>query len=436
MAHTHVGSSVPARARGLRQRSIALTASLLGLAVALPVSAQSEGGGDAVVTTALMITEGGTTDAQAATVSIGLRRGLAEVQGIDFVHPVDVLSPPTISEDLQFAMDELDSRADQVRDGDARDVLESVDVILQLFEGNLEAVRREQLIDAYMIAGIARCRLHRQRECEEMFARVVVFREQHEYDANRYPAEYQDVFERVRTRVTAGPRASLTVSSEPAGAEVYVDGRSYGPSPATVPDLLVGDHYVTLKHIASVKTIRRATVEAHGSSVSYRLTPNERSRLVASPEAQAAIRGELGEERAGTNIRSLGSTLGAAQVIIGVVTPDGAESVHVQAYLYDMRTRFLLSQREASMTTDEAGMEVARQLGVDLYEGVDLSGAVAAPEEALHDTVERRPELYEEWWFWTVIGVAAVGIGVGVGVGVATSQPSVPDGWTRIDGHF
>lgn len=418
-------------------RTFTLAAVLVAVGGAAPVDAQDGGGApDAVVTTALMITEGGTTDAQAATVSIGLRRGLAEVRGIDFVHPVDVLSPPTISEDLQFAMDELDSRADQVRDGDARDVLESVDIILALFEANLEAVRREQLIDAYMVGAVARCRLHRQRECEEMFGHVVVFREQHEYDAARYPAEYQDVFERVRTRITSGPRATLTVASEPAGAEVYVDGRSYGPSPATIPDLLVGDHYVTLKHIASVKTIRRATVEAQGSSVSYRLTPNERSRLVASPEAQAAIRGELGEERAGSNIRSLGSTLGAAQVIIGVVTPEGAEGVHVQAYLYDMRTRFLLSQREASMTADEAGMEIARQLGVDLYEGVDLSGAVAAPEEALHDTVERRPELYEEWWFWTVIGVAAVGIGVGVGVGVATSQPGVPDGWTRIDGHF
>jgi hypothetical protein len=287
-----------------------------------------------------------------------------------------------------------------------------------------------------MIAAIARCRLHRQRECEEMFARVVTFREQHEYDAARYPAEYQDAFERVRTRVTSGPRAALTVTTEPAGAEVYVDGRSYGPSPAVVPELLVGDHYVTLKHIASVKMIRRATVEPQGNAVSYTLAPNDRSRLVASPEAQAAIRGELGEERAGTNIRSLGSTLGAAQVIIGIVTPESGESVHVHAYLYDMRTRFLLAQQEASMTTDDTGMDVARQLAVDLYAGVDLSGAVAAPEDALHDTVERRPELYEEWWFWTVIGVAVVGIAVGIGVGVATSTPGVPDGWTRLDGQF
>lgn len=397
---------------------------------------EAEAPAPGVVTSALMITEGGATDGQAALVSIGLRRGLTEVSGVDFVHPVDVLSPPEISEDLQFAMDELDSRADQVRDGDARDVLESVDIIIELFEANLGAVRREQLIDAYMIAGVARCRLRQTREAEAMFGRVVVFREQHEYDASRYPPEYQDVFERVRTRVSGGPRGTLQVETSPSGAEVYVDGRSYGPSPASVPDLLVGDHYVTIKHIASVKMVARATVAAAGSSVTYELRPNERSRLVASPEALAAIRGELGEERAGSAIRSLGNTLGASQVVIGVVSPEPGDQLHVAAYLYDVRTRFLLARREASMGTDEAGMEVARQLAIDLYEGVDLTGAIAIPEEALNDTIERRPELYEEWWFWTAIGVAAVAIGVGVGVGVATAPAGVPEGWTRIDGQF
>ncbi len=411
-----------------------LCQSLVSITVA---QAQDEAAApQAVVTSALMITEGGATDGQAALVSIGLRRGLSEVVGVDFVHPVDVLSPPEVSEDLQFALDELDARADQVRDGDARDVLESVQIIIDLFEQNLAAVRREQLIDAYMIEGVARCRLRQTRECESMFAHVVVFREQHEYDAARYPAEYQDIFDRVRTRVSSGPRAALEVDTSPSGAEVYVDGRSYGPSPVSVPDLLVGDHYVTIKHIASVKMVARATVTAGGSEVSYELQPNERSRLVASPEALAAIRGELGEERAGSAIRSLGNTLGASQVVIGVVTPDGDDQLHLVAYLYDVRTRFLLAHRETTMGTDDAGMEVARQLAIDLYDGVDLTGAIAIPEDALNDTIEVRAELYEEWWFWTAIGVAAVAIGVGVGIGVATAPAGVPDGWTRIDGQF
>lgn len=397
------------------------------------VSADEAEAAVSVTASAVVIPEGGASDADAAIVSIGIRRGLADVAGIDFVHPVDALSPPAISEDLAFAFEELEPLRDQVRDGDARDVLDRADALIEMFEASLPAVRREQLIDAYMLAAVARCRLSRRRECEEVMARIVVFREGYEYDPSRFPEEYESVFTRVRDETLSEARATLEVSTEPEGAEVYVDGRSYGPSPVSVPDLLVGDHYVTIKHIAYEKTIVRATVERGGSRASYTLVPNERSRLVSSPEALAAIRGELGEERAGSSIRSLGNTLGAAQVVIGVVRP-GGDSLHVQLYLYDVRTRFLLGRGELTLTPDEAGMELARAAAVELYEGVDHSGAIDAPIDDGSLPTTRAPEIYEQWWFWTVVGVVVVGTGVGIGVGVATSGGSgVPDGWTRID---
>lgn len=408
----------------------------LALASGSPVHAQdaaeADGGEEAVSVTAsaVVIPEGGATDGDAAIVSIGVRRGMADVAGIDFVHPVDALSPPVISEDLAFAFEELEPLRDQVRDGDARDVLDRADALIEMFEQNLPAVRREQLIDAYMLAAVARCRLSRRRECEEVMGRIVVFREGYEYDVTRFPEAYAEVFAGVRDETLSEARATLEISTEPVGAEVYVDGRSYGPSPVAVPDLLVGDHYITIKHIAFEKAVVRATVERGGSSVSYALAPNERSRLVSSPEALSAIRGELGEERAGSSIRSLGNTLGAAQVVIGVVRPAG-DSLHVQLFLYDVRTRFLLGRGEVTLTRDEAGMEEARAAAVELYEGVDHSGAIDAPIDDGPTT--RAPEVYEQWWFWTAIGVVAVGIGVGVGVGVATTGPGIPDGWTRID---
>ena len=427
-----------------RQVQLRIALAVLLAALAPARSTRAQGGpertssGEAaeavsVTASAVVIPEGGATDGDAAIVSIGIRRGLADVGGVDFVHPVDALSPPAISEDLAFAFEELEPLRDQVRDGDARDVLDRADALIELFEQNLPAVRREQLIDAYMLAAVARCRLSRRRECEEVMARIVVFREGYEYDPSRFPEEYASVFSSVRDETLSEARASLEVSTEPRGAEVYIDGRSYGPSPVTGPDLLVGDHYITITHIAYEKLIVRATVERGGSGVSYALVPNERSRLVSSPEALAAIRGELGEERAGSSIRSLGNTLGAAQVVIGVVRP-GGDSLHVQLYLYDVRTRFLLGRGELTLTPDEAGMELARAAAVELYEGVDRSGAIDAPIDDRDLPTTRAPEIYEQWWFWTVIGVVVVGTGIGIGVGVATSGGSgVPEGWTRIE---
>lgn len=416
-----------------------LVAALLMIS-ASPVLAQDDAEGDeaSVATTALILPEGGADDGDAALVTIGVRRGLAEVGGVRFIHPVDVLSPPDISEDLAFSFDELEPLADQVRTGDARDVADRAGTLIDLFEQNLLAVRREQLIDAYMLRGVALCRLSRRRDAEQIFARVVTFREGYEYDATRYPPECADIFAEVRDRTLAGGRATLEIATEPAGAEVYVDGRSYGPSPVSVPDLLVGDHYVTIKHIAFVKAVERAAVARGGSSVRYVLSPNERSALIASEGAIGALRGELGEERAGATIRSLGNTLGAAQCIVGVTRRTG-EDLHVQLYLYDVRTRFLLNSAEFDMTRDEAGMETARESAVHLYEGVDLSGAIDAPVDETGLPTTRAPEVWEQWWFWTAIGAGAVAVGVGVGVGVAatqSSEPGLPEGWVRFDTRF
>jgi hypothetical protein len=411
---------------------------VLVLALAQPARSLAQDGGEegsasSVTATAMMLLEGNASAAQGATVSIGLRRGLAEVEGVRFVHPVDVLSPAPFDEEVQFAIDELEPLADQVANGDARDAADRLETIIALFEGHLESVRREQLIDAYMLAAVARCRSRQQRDCERLMEHVIVFREGHEYAASRYPAEFEEVFARVRTRTLSSGRGTLTVRTDPEGAEVYVDGRSYGPSPAQVDGLLQGDHYVTIKHLGYEKIIRRATLEGGETTVTFELQPNERSRLVASEEFQRVLRGELGEERAGANVRSLGNTLGAAQVIVGVVRPTGRGQVHVQVWLYDIRTRFLLATREGSMTTDEAGMEDARQMAIDLYQGVDLGGAIAAPEED-ESVGGRQPELYEEWWFWTAIGGVVVATVVGVSVGVALTSSSCPVEWTCVDG--
>jgi len=421
----------------VRTVGVALIAVMLG--AALPARAQDDEEEDAtsVATTALILPEGGATDGDAARVSIGVRRGLGEVSGVRFIHPVDVLSPPDISEDLAFSFDELEPLADQVRTGDARDVADRASTLIELFEQNLLAVRREQLIDAYMLRGVALCRLNRMRDAEVVFARVIVFREGYEYDPTRYPVECAETFASVQERTLAGPRATLEISTEPDGAEIYVDGRSYGPSPVVVDDLLVGDHYVTIKHIASIKGVERATVNRGGSSVRYALAPNERSALVASGEATSALRGELGEERAGSAIRSLGNTLGAAQVVVGVARRVG-ESLHVQLYLYDVRTRFLLNRAEINMTSDDAGVEIARSAAVELYRGVDLTGAIDAPIDESGLPTTRPPEVWEQWWFWTAIGAGAVAIGVGVGVGVAVSESSSgpPEGWVRFGTTF
>lgn len=409
-------------------------ASLLLLSILLLVPSASAQRG--VATSAVLLRESGATVAQASAVSIGLRRGISDVDGVRYVHPVDVLSAPVISEELEMAMEELEPIADMVRTGDARAAYRRADAVIEIFEQNLEAVRRSQLVDAYMLAAIGRCQAGERRACEQRIRDIIAFRESLEYAPERYGPEAADIFERARSRALSGPRGSLIVETDPPGAEVYIDGISYGPSPARADGLLVGAHYVTIKELGYEKLIARAEVRP-GRGVSrahFELVPNERAQLIVSEQAQARIRAELGEPRAGSAIRSLGNTLGTAQVVIGVLRPAAGGQVHVQLYLYHLTTRLLQARKQATVTVDEAGIERTRQLAVELYEGVDLTGGIEAPEDPL---IGRQPELHEQWWFWTAIGggVALIAGAIAIGVAVGDSQP-IPSGFVRWGGQL
>lgn len=417
--------------------SLRVIGALLVLAAAGSAAAQDEVAPTGATTSVVLLRDPGTTIAQASAVTIGLRRGIGELPRVSFVHPVDALGAPAVDEDLQMAMDELEPIADMVRTGDARAAFRRADEIIAVFEQNLSVVRRSQLVDAYMLAAVGRCQARMTRECEERIRAIVAFRESLSYDQARYGTAAQEVFDRARSRALSGARGTLVVETEPAGAEVYIDGRSYGPSPITAEGLLVGQHYVTIKELGYEKLIARADVRAgRPTQARFELQRNVRAQLVVSPEAQAALRGELGEPRAGDAIRSLGNTLGTTQVIVGVLRPAAGGQVHVQLYLYHVHTRLLQAQRNATLSIDEAGMERARQLALDLYEGVDMSGGIEAPPDAL-TLGGRTPELYEQWWFWTVIGtgVAAI-IGAIVAGVVVGGSDSVPGGFLRLQGDL
>ena len=59
----------------------------------------------------------------------------------------------------------------------------------------------------------------------------------------------------------AKPVGTLQVESTPVGAEVIVDGKSYGAAPVTVADLAPGSHTVTLKHTVGTVT-KKVSVKA------------------------------------------------------------------------------------------------------------------------------------------------------------------------------
>ena len=370
-------------------------------------------------TSVVFVYEAGATIEQGAVVSMGLRRGIREVEGVRFRHPVDLLSPPGFNEEVSAGLDELDSIADMVRTGDAQYAFGRADELVDLFEQHLLQVRRAQLVDAYMLSAVGRCRAGRRRPCQARMAEVIAFREGLTYDVERYGPETEEIFERVRLRALGGNRSGvLIVETNPPGAEIYIDGRSYGPSPARVEGLLAGSHYITIKEINHLKQIVRVRVRANQTTrETIELVDNPDAQTIASSRVQEHLRSEIGEPRALSTIQSVGRQLGTQQLILGIVRPAAGGSVHVQLYLYHMLTHHLQSQVEATLTVDEAGMEQAAELAVQLYQGVDLGGGIEAPEDDT-EILGPQPEVYEQWWFWLAAGGGAAVLAAGIIIGV------------------
>ena len=144
------------------------------------------------------------------------------------------------------------------------------------------------------------------------------------------------------------------------------------------------------------------------------------------------IRREAGGSRTGRYTLRLASTLFVNQAVLGIVRREGSR-LEIALYLYDLRTRFLLRRLRRSVRAppgrDPRGID---RLGAEVYEGVDLRGHVAAPEDRPPEQSGPTP-LYGRWWFWTAIGVV-VTAGVVTAVVIGGQEQSVPDGFVRLGG--
>ncbi|MDW8362951.1 MAG: PEGA domain-containing protein [Myxococcales bacterium] len=388
-----------------------------------------------VAVSVVLVPEGNIDRADLTRIEIGVRRGVGEIAGTRFVHPADSFSAQAVPEAVQAAAAELDAIAEALRAGDAATAGQRARAAIDVFEANLETVRRADLLDAYMLAALADCERGAERRCTEGMQRVVVVRETFEYDPVRYPEAHLPLFERVREQlVVHGARGALEVHTEPPGAEVYVDGRSVGPSPAVVEGLLVGQHYVTVKALGYRKQVVRVEVnDTFQERVDLELVADDRERSLLLLRDLPRIRAEIGARRAGRFISGLSAYLFVQQVVLGTVRRrDGRFALDL--HVYDLRTRHRLAHRSVEVPGGEQTASRVRRIVAEMYRGVRLDGTVAPPDEG---TGRRTQPLYARWWFWTAVGVVAAS-GV-VAVIVASSAPQAsgpPPGFVRFDGRI
>jgi hypothetical protein len=104
-----------------------------------------------------------------------------------------------------------------------------------------------KLIDAYVLLAVSYFRKGQQTAGTDVLEQLARLRPEYELDAAQYPPVFVSVYNQARARALARPRGILHVTSAPAGADVVVNGRSFGKTPILIEEVVPGEHHVVVK---------------------------------------------------------------------------------------------------------------------------------------------------------------------------------------------
>lgn len=302
------------------------------------------------------------------------------------------------------------------------------------------------LSDCLLYIGAAQVLSERSRTARTTFERLLVIDPERRPSEDVFPPTVVEVFDYVAGRMGRVPTGSVAVTTDPAGADVYVDGVLVGPSPQTLSDLKEGRHYVRARLSGRVEVGR--VVEVRGRrpvAVSLALDPSDDGPVVA--ELVSGLPGQILErpdDVVGT-VQRLGEILGVELLAVAYLIRD-EQGLVVRLTAWDVLRGEPLATQTAGPFESSDAVALATAAAPTVDSLLEAATAAQRVEQAVDVPIVRpRPTpppppppsrpFWQQWWFWTVVGVAVVGAGVGIGFGVAeaTSGPERTNGELILD---
>ncbi len=287
--------------------------------------------------------------------------------------------------------------------------------------------------DCLLYLGAARILAGSERSGQSAFGSLLIIDPERRPDPDLFPPPVVQSFESVVSRMRRVRDGSISVTTSPPGADVYVDGVLLGSSPQEMPGLKSGRHYVRAQmqgygEVGRVVEIRRG----REASVSLDLEPTEEGPVIA--ELLDQLPGQLEErpdDAIGT-VQRVGEILGV-EILITVVLNSSPEGTSAVMHAWDVLRGERLSRQTAGPIEGE-GLAVAAELQEPITDlasvawsaqNVNQVADVPPVEQAPigpTDPIQPARPFYRTWWFWTIVSAAAVGAGLGIGFGVAAAN--------------
>jgi hypothetical protein len=173
-------------------------------------------------------------DAELVDSARSLSRNLAQQRGMSVVGEAELLEqigrrPSKTMEELQRQVETAQEQFYQARYTRA---IKHLDGALQEIARLPPGAKRWQLeVSARLLEGLIRARLQGDASVIEPFSRVLRLDSGYKLDTDYFGPSTIERFEKIRRQLARAPRAALDVTSHPAGADVFLDGRAVGKTP-------------------------------------------------------------------------------------------------------------------------------------------------------------------------------------------------------------
>jgi hypothetical protein len=287
-----------------------------------------------------------------------------------------------------------------------------------------------------------------EAKSEEAFLRAYVLAPDKQPDPDVFPPDVIDMFNLAVANVHEIGTGSLSVSSEPGAAQVYLDGKFMGLTPVTIDNIVAGKHFVRLVSVGHQLGGQTAVVQAgQTQTVNAKLFPAYNAAKVFTLADGLPAQLVKGVDVAAPSLGSISSALGVTQLLIVWVTSGDASYLSASFFVYDSMRSAVIAQRQGdslpvqegtlSMKADELArntLQAALQAGaaggavVTVIGGPAAGGGEGGGEGG-------KASVASKWWFWLALigGAAAIGGATTAGVCLGTDAckgggPSGPGG--------
>jgi hypothetical protein len=295
---------------------------------------------------------------------------------------------------------------------------QSIDVLGKV----LPHIKKLELADAMMALAVAQWMHGDKREGKATFVRLLVWRSDYKFDTERYAPSLLQPFEEARREVEKTRRGSLEITTDPAGAQAYVDGKYVGITPASAEGLVSGEHWVTVKKEGYRKAVMPGVVSPR-APVAVNVTLERSGKYLLVEQALSAVEKKIGSPTLDSSCDDLKEVLFIDHAVFVRAAPIVSPGmIDLEVFLYDLRLHRRLSSVARKIAIADIETQLQNLAGT-LYANVKYDAELEAPADAPPPKQVVRRKFYKTWWFWTVIGVVAAGAAVTTGVLVARNRP-------------